>query len=98
MLGSSWDRRQPSCPNKIAIKGANFAILCTQGWQWEHRGAARAVGPQGNVNPKGGEEAAGMRKAQQDPRMEMWSLQQSVKIFVRVSSGVKIYEFGREGR
>lgn len=98
MPGSPWNRRQPSCPDKLAIKGANFAILFTQGWQWEYRGAARAVGPQGNVNPKGGEEAVGMRKAQQEPFMEIGSHQQSVKIFVRVSSGIKMYEFGREGR
>lgn len=96
--GSSWNRGHPPCPDKLAIKGGNFAILCTQGRQWEHRGATGAVGPQGNVNPKGGEESVGMRKAQQDPCMEIRSLQKSVKIFIIVSPGIKIYEFGREGR
>lgn len=30
VLDSSWNRKHASCPNKIAIKGANLAILCTQ--------------------------------------------------------------------
>lgn len=30
MLGSSWNRRHASCPDKLAIEGANLAILCTQ--------------------------------------------------------------------
>lgn len=97
MLGSLWNRSEPSCPDKLAIKGANFAVLCTLGWQWEDRAATRAVGPQGNVNPKGEEEAVGIGKAEQDPCMEIRSLQQSVKNFILVSSGIKIYEFGSEG-
>lgn len=28
MPGSPWNRRQPSCPDKLATKGANFAISC----------------------------------------------------------------------
>lgn len=30
VLGSSWNRNHASYPDKLAIKGANLAVLCTQ--------------------------------------------------------------------